>query len=110
MAWSRHDEDLPSMNDETDSTTDADTDSQFDRSDDDDDDETDITSGADTDSPSEIDDDSDDDASLFDDEVRHPPEHYLTEAANLNVQQLRQQRYDPKTQDRLDWVKDHCIR
>jgi hypothetical protein len=107
MAWSRHNEDLPSTDDETDSTTDTDTDNLFDGSDDD---ETDITSGADTDSLSEIDDDTDDDASLYDDEVRHPPEHYLTEAANLNVQQLRQQRYDPKTQVRLDWVKDHCIR
>jgi hypothetical protein len=105
MAWSRHNEDLPSTDDETDSTTDADTDSLFDGSDDD---ETDITSGADTDSLSEID-DSDDDASLFDDEVRHPPEHYLTAAANLNVQRLRHQRYSPKTQDRLDWVKEHCI-
>ena len=94
------------MYDETDSTADSDTASLFDSSDDD---ETDITSGADTDSPSEIDDDSDDDASLFDDEVRHPPEHYLTAAANLNVQRLRHQRYSPKTQERLDWVKEHCV-
>jgi hypothetical protein len=106
MAWSRHNEDLPSTDDENDSTTDADTDSLFDSSDDD---ETDITSGADTDSPSEIDDDTDDDASLFDDEVRHPPEHYLIAAANLDVKRLRQQRFSPKTRDRLIVVKEHCI-
>jgi len=58
------------MDDETDSTADSDTASLFDRSDDD---ETNITSSADT----EIDDDSDDDTSLFDDEIRHPPEYYL---------------------------------
>jgi hypothetical protein len=100
MAWSRHNED------ETDSTADADTDSLFDSSDDD---ETDITSNSDTDSPSEIDDDTDDDASLFDDEVQHPPEHYLTAAASLDVQRLRQQRFSDKTRDRLDVVKEHCI-
>lgn len=54
-------------------------------------------------------DDTDDDASLFDDEERHPPEYYLHEAANLDVQRLRQERYGPKTKDRLDWVKEHCI-
>ncbi|KAN0117750.1 hypothetical protein V8E51_003727 [Hyaloscypha variabilis] len=88
MAWSRPHEDLPSTDDETDSTTDADTDtdSLFDGSDDD---ETDITSGADMNSSSEINDDSDDNASLFEDEVRHPPEHCLTIVANLNVQRLR---------------------
>lgn len=61
------------------------------------------------DSPSEINDNTDDDISLFDDKVRHSPKYYLTEAANLNLQQLRQERYDPKTQDRLNWVKEHCI-
>jgi len=78
MGWSRHNEGLPSIDDETDSTADSDIPSLFD-------DETDITSNPDTDSPSEINDDTDDDTSLFDDEVRHPPEHYLTEAVNLNV-------------------------
>jgi hypothetical protein len=93
------------MDDETDSTADSDTASLFDSNDDD---ETDITSNSDTDSPSEIDDDTDDDASLFDDEVRHPPEHYLTAAANLDVQRLRQQRFSKKTQKRLEVVKEHC--
>jgi hypothetical protein len=73
MAWLRPNEGLPSTDDETDSL--------FDSSDDD---ETDITSDADTDSPSETDDDTDDDASLFDDEVQHPPEYYLTEAVDPN--------------------------
>ena len=91
---------------ETDSTADTDTDSLFDSSDDD---ETGITSNSDTNSPSEIDGDTDDDTSLFDDEVRHPPEHYLIAAANLNVQRLRQQRYSKKTRNRLEVVKEHCI-
>ncbi|KAH6671924.1 hypothetical protein B0J14DRAFT_594733 [Halenospora varia] len=33
--------------------------------------------------------------------------HYLAAEANLDVQRLRQKRYSPKTQRRLDWVKDH---
>lgn len=86
MAWSRHDEDPPSTDDETNSTADTNTDSLFDSSDND---ETDITSGTNTDSPSEINDDLDNNILLFDDEVRHPPEYYLTKAANLNVQWLR---------------------
>jgi hypothetical protein len=94
------------MDDETDSMADSDIASLFDSSDDD---ETDITSNSDTDSPLEIDDDTDDDASLFDDEVRHPPEHYLIAAANLDVQRLRQQRFSKKTRDRLEVVKEHCI-
>ena len=106
MGRSRYDRDPPAIDAETDSATDADTDSLFDSSDDD---GTDTTSGADTGSPLEIVDDSDDDVSLFDDEVQHPPEHYLTKAANLDVQRLRRQRYDPKTLDWLDWVKDHCV-
>ncbi|PQE05392.1 C2H2 finger domain-containing protein [Rutstroemia sp. NJR-2017a BBW] len=44
---------------------------------------------------------------LFDDEGQRPPEFYLSEAADLNVKRLRQRRYSPKTQERLDWVKDH---
>ncbi|PMD65278.1 uncharacterized protein K444DRAFT_607840 [Hyaloscypha bicolor E] len=90
MAWSRHNKDLPSTDNETESTTDADTDSLFDRSnDDDDDDETDITSGANTDSLSEIDNDIDDNVLLFNNKVWYPPEHYLTIAVNLNIQRLR---------------------
>ena len=58
MAWSRYNEDLVPVDDETDSTTDAETDSLFYSSDN----ETDLTSDA------NIDDDANDDASLFDDE------------------------------------------
>jgi hypothetical protein len=58
----------------------------------------------------QIDEDADDDASLFNDEVRHPPEHYLTSTAKLNVEQLRQQRYSSNTQDQIDQVKDHHFR
>ncbi|KAN0116787.1 Protein of unknown function (DUF3435) domain containing protein [Hyaloscypha variabilis] len=77
---------LPFTDNETDSTTDANTDSLSDRSDDDND-ETDIISVTDTDSPLEINNDLDNNASLFDDEVRHPPEYYLTKAANLDVRE-----------------------
>jgi hypothetical protein len=75
------------MNDETDSTTDDGTDSLFEESDD----------------------STDDEEWLFDDEERHPPEHYLNAAANLDVARLRQKRYSPRTQERLDWVKEHCV-
>ncbi|KAE9373871.1 hypothetical protein N431DRAFT_407568 [Stipitochalara longipes BDJ] len=98
MAWSR--EDFPSTDDETDSAADSDIASVFDVSDDDETNVTDI---------SDIDDDEDDDASLFDDEVRHPPEYYLNGAANLDVQRLRQQRFGKKTRARLVVVKEYCI-
>jgi hypothetical protein len=105
MHQPRHDEDYPPIDDESDSTSDSDTDSLFDSSDD----EADTASDTDLDSPleevnSNTDDDDDD---LFDDEVRHPPEYYLAASANLDVGRLRQKRYSPKTQGRLDWVKDH---
>lgn len=102
----QHDEYM-SSDDEADRTTDDDNDSLFDESGD----ETDITIDSEIDSFSEnSNDDTDDEASLFDDEEVHPPEYYLNGAANLDPQRLRQKRYRPKTQDRLDWVKDHCIR
>lgn len=102
MNRSRYDEDILPTDDETNSTSDSDTDGVFDSSDD----ETDITSDTEPESLSEeVDSDTDDD--LFDDEVRHPPEHYLAAAANLDVRRLRQRRYSPRTQARLDWVKDH---
>jgi hypothetical protein len=62
-------------NDEADSTSDDDTDNLFEESDDN-----------------------------TDDEERHPPEHYLSEAANLDVARLWQKRHSPRTQERLDWV------
>lgn len=73
-------------------------------------DEADSTSNDGTDSPfDESDDSTDDDEWLFDDEERHPPEHYLSEAATLDVTRLRQRRYSPRTQGRLDWVREHCV-
>jgi hypothetical protein len=75
------------MNDEADSTSDDDAESLFDESDD-------TTDGEEW---------------LFDDENRHPPEHYINAAANLDVARLRQKRYSTRTQERLDWVKEHCI-
>ncbi|KAF4625708.1 hypothetical protein G7Y89_g12457 [Cudoniella acicularis] len=107
MAWSRRNKDIRPTDDEIDSTTtDADTDSLFDHGDDD---KTDITSDGDTNSPSEINDDTDDDASFFGDEVRYSPEYYLAGSANLDVNRSWQQRFNPKIQDRLDWLKEHCI-
>ena len=82
------------------STSDSDTDSLFDNEE--------ADSGTDTDLYSVLaEEDSDDDDDLFDDEVRHPPEHYRVNAANLDVQRLRQKRYSPKTQAQLDRVKKH---
>jgi hypothetical protein len=40
-------------------------------------------------------------------EEEHPPEHYLAEEANLDPSCLRQRRYSPRTQEKLDWVKEH---
>jgi hypothetical protein len=95
-----HNEDSLPVDDESDSASDFDTDSLFDDSDD----EADTASDTDLENPLEevnnnTDDDDDD---LFDDEVRHPPEYYLTTEANLDVGRLRQKRYSPKTQKRLD--------
>ena len=104
MTWSRQNEDFPSIDDKTDGTTDDETDSLFDESDDDaDTDDTEILSN-------ESDSDTDEEAWLSDDEGPRPPEYYLAEAAGLNVKRLRQRRYSPKTQERLDWVKDHWHR
>ncbi len=106
MSWSQHSKDVPLINDEINSTADSDAKSLFDYSDDK---ETDIISNANTDSLSKINNKTDDDASLFDNKVRHPPKYYLAGAANLNVNRLRQRQYDPKTQDRLNWVKKYYI-
>jgi hypothetical protein len=75
------------------------------------DDESDSTTGVDSVTFSNNgDDDTDDEASLFGDEEQRPPEYYLAESAGLDVSRLRQQRYSPKTQERLDWVKEHWDR
>jgi hypothetical protein len=99
MTWPRHDEDLMPIDDNTDGTTDYESDSLFDESDDDTDD-TEIL-------PDESEGDTDNEAWLSDNEGQRPPEYYLAESENLDVKRLRQRRYSPKTQDRLDWVKDH---
>lgn len=105
MTWPRHDEDFLPMNEESDGTTDDESDSLFDESDDNTDDTKDTEVLLD-----KSDSDTDDEAWLFDDVCRRPPEHYLAEAASLDVKRLRQRRYSPKTQERLDWVKDHWHR
>ncbi len=97
MPRARFTADVPTLDDE--STSDSDADGLFD-------DEAD--SGTDTDLDSLLaEEDSDADDDLYDDEVRHPPEHYRANAANLDVQRLRQRRYSPKTQAQLDRVKEH---
>ena len=92
------------MNEGSDDTTDDETYSLFDENEDGTDD---------TDGTEVLTDESDsdaDDAWLFDDVCKRPPEYYLAEGASLDVNCLRQQRYSPKTQDRLDWVKEHWHR
>lgn len=105
MPPSRKDKDKHCMStddDESDSTTDDESDSIFDDNNgepSDNDNETDMTDYS----------ENSHDASLFDDEEQHPPEYYPSGGANLNPKRLRQRQYGPKTQDRLDWVKEHCI-
>jgi len=94
------------MDDETDDTTDDGIDSPFDESDDGTDDTNDIETLS---NESDGDSDIDGEAWLSDDEEQRPPEYYLIGALNLDVTRLRQRRYSPKTQERLDWVKEHCI-
>ncbi|KAE8374982.1 hypothetical protein BDV26DRAFT_268992 [Aspergillus bertholletiae] len=56
-------------------------------------------------------DDSDDDSILDDEEAQElPAEHYLQEAECLDVSQLRQKRYSPRTQDKLDETRDYWHR
>jgi hypothetical protein len=98
MYPSRHEDYIP-LDDESDSTSDSDTDSLFDSSDN----KADTASDTDLDKPlEEVDSNTDDDDDLFDDEVRHLPEYYLAASANLDIGRLRQKRYSPKTQGRLD--------
>ncbi|EQL28673.1 hypothetical protein BDFG_08585 [Blastomyces dermatitidis ATCC 26199] len=55
---------------------------------------------------SESDDESEDELALEDEEEQLSPEYYLQEAESLDVSQLRQKRYSPKTQERLDEAQD----
>ena len=97
MTRSRHDKDLPPTDDESNSTTDNETDSLFDESDDntDDIDDTEVLSN-------KSDSNTDSEACLSDDKGPRPLEYYLAEAVSLDVKRLRQRRYSPKTQERLD--------
>jgi hypothetical protein len=90
--------------DETDSTTDADRDIFSDGNDDDTNDKASLFN---EESPHLSDDDTDDEASLFNDEEEYSLKHYLAKSAGLDVLRLRQRRYAPKTQARLNWVKEH---
>ena len=112
MRQPRHDEDyLPINNedyllidDKSNSTSDSDTDGLFDNSNN----KADIASDTDLDSPlEEVNSNTDNDDDLFDDEVQHLPKYYLAALANLDIRQLWQKRYSPKTQGCLDQVKDH---
>lgn len=48
-----------------------------------------------------------DDGDWLRNEEEYPPEHYIEEEANLDPSRLRQRRYSPRTQEKLDWVKEH---
>lgn len=85
------------------SLSNSDPDSLFDS-----DDEADTISDTDPESPlKEVGNITDDDDDLFEGEVRCPREYYIAKSNNLDVGQLRQERYGPLTQNRLDWVKEH---
>lgn len=64
--------------------------------------------GSDSDSNSDLedseesDDNNEQEDESFNDEGQLPPEHYLAEAENLDVSQLRQKRYSDTTQEKLD--------
>jgi hypothetical protein len=103
MTRARHSEDVPPNDDVSKSTTDSDTDSLFD-------DEADAATDTDLESllaDEDSDEEEEEEDHLFEDEVRRPPECYQAGAANLDVQRLRKERYSPRTQARLDWVKEH---
>lgn len=51
---------------------------------------------------------SEDDSILDDEEWRElPAEHYLQEAECLDVSRLRQKRYSPRTQEKLDETREY---
>ncbi|KAI2735701.1 hypothetical protein DTO013E5_8636 [Penicillium roqueforti] len=57
-------------------------------------------------SESESEDEPEDELASEDEEEQLPPEYYLQEAESLDVSQLRQKRYSPKTQEKLDETQD----
>lgn len=72
------------------------------------------TTPSDSDSSSEFESEdeseSEDDLALDDEEKQLPPEHYLQEAECLDVSLLRQKRYSPRTQDKLDETREYWDR
>ncbi|KAL4946937.1 hypothetical protein BDW69DRAFT_190709, partial [Aspergillus filifer] len=56
---------------------------------------------------SAIEQESDDDSILDEDDQERPAAYYLQEAEGLDVSQLRQKRYSPKTQTSLDKTRDY---
>jgi hypothetical protein len=65
----------------------------------------------DQDSDDDLDDHSDDDSILDDEEGQElPAAYYLKEAECLDVSQLRQKRYSPRTQDKLDETREYWDR
>ena len=58
----------------------------------------------------ESDDESDSDDDDLHDEGQQSAEAYLAIAENLNVSQLRQKRYSPNTQDKLDETREYWDR
>ena len=65
------------------------------------------SSDSETDSHSSNEDSDSDSDLLLDNGGQHPPGHYLAEGDRLNVSQLRQHRYSPKTQKRLDETRGY---
>ena len=58
-------------------------------------------------SESEDESESEDDLALEDEDKQLPPEHYLQEAECLDVSLLRQKRYSPRTQEKLDETREY---
>jgi hypothetical protein len=72
------------------------------------DDDTDTDSApSDSDFDSEVEDESEDESEV---EEELSPEYFLKEAEFLDVSQLRQKRYSPKTEERLDETRDYWER
>jgi hypothetical protein len=59
------------------------------------------------DNSDDSDDETDDDSLVDGEEEQLPPEYFLQEAESLDVSQLRQKRYAPNTQNKLDETWDH---
>ncbi|KKZ67419.1 hypothetical protein EMCG_06914 [[Emmonsia] crescens] len=71
--------------------------------------QTDHSSGPERDDESD-EEDSDDDGEWLQNTEDHSPEHYIQLEASLEPSTLRQLRYSPNTQARLDWVEEHWER